>query len=839
MHELQTVTPIVSFEASALAFRRFFEELSQAFFERETALLQIQLALLCREHVLITGPPGTAKSAVAHSVLGRIVDQNTGEPSLFSKQLSETTVQADLIGPVNFKVLTETGRTEYLTDEGMLGAIHAFLDEVFDGRDMLLRSILNVLHERELKHGRTVTAGRLECAIMTSNRYLSEAVSRSPELLLAFADRLSFICFVPKAFARPSSRGAMLQRATTGQLPHLKRVLTIQHLDVLQAAVEKVRIGSEVLEGIERLADNLERALTEQVAKLPDYVPTKTFSQRSLVKGLWALKAWVVRHAIFDQPGRKLEAAPEDLEALRHFFLLGGPPPNEVEALLTGAVDPRERAQLEILRLEHRAFDQALEKTHGDLPKAAARETESLKVDEDRAAAEALEKSFGAEAAHELAEALRHKLIPGPRHTSNRVHLLEVARSFVRTIHARIQKVVSGQGESRGGLAQILLFREALRLAREIPELSADAASLDERLGDYCAQALEMAVLGAESSEFDESMDLDQLAGLAENVEEELSGLRALALELTPHDRVAALLTQERDARARIAQALRHKAPEAYHRRAPGPVESLEAEGHKVAQLERSLELLAPGTGALRGQLLGPHAVDYVRSRITQLSFDRLDQLTRLLQEVSRQLEREGVKPGPVLDECRVFLDERLNRYVEELKARVPHPKVVPQRVLTGGAYMDYRQAFTGISHEGDRASLATLRSLLPADAETEAVERGIDDEMAQVELSLLESRARYLALWLSQVVATLGPLDGLRTTAAAENAFASLVKSRFPLLAVKEGELLRLQTALEGLASREGEVGDAARAVRHSVARMTEDFGGFSKKLLEMRVGR
>jgi predicted Ser/Thr protein kinase len=99
----------------------------------------------------------------------------------------------------------------------MLGATHAFLDEVFDGRDMLLRSILNVLQERELKHGRKVTLGKTECAIMTSNRYLSEVLQRSPETLLAFADRISYICFCPKAFARKSSRSQMLQRATSGQ----------------------------------------------------------------------------------------------------------------------------------------------------------------------------------------------------------------------------------------------------------------------------------------------------------------------------------------------------------------------------------------------------------------------------------------------------------------------------------------------------------------------------------------------------------------------------------------------------------------------------------------------
>ena len=160
---------------------------------------------------------GTAKSAVASAVLTRIVDEKTGKPSLFAKQLSESTVQTDLIGPVDFKVLTETGRTEYITEDGMLGAIHAFLDEVFDGRDMLLRSILNVLHERELKHGQKVTRGQIECAMMTSNRYLSEVLARSPEVLLAFADRLSYICFVPKSFAvrtRPAAKCPCQSRLT-------------------------------------------------------------------------------------------------------------------------------------------------------------------------------------------------------------------------------------------------------------------------------------------------------------------------------------------------------------------------------------------------------------------------------------------------------------------------------------------------------------------------------------------------------------------------------------------------------------------------------------------------
>jgi hypothetical protein len=58
--------------------------------------------------------------------------------------------------------LTETGRSEHFTDEGLLGAVHAHLDEILDDRDMLLRSTLNLLHERELQHGTRIVAGEIE-----------------------------------------------------------------------------------------------------------------------------------------------------------------------------------------------------------------------------------------------------------------------------------------------------------------------------------------------------------------------------------------------------------------------------------------------------------------------------------------------------------------------------------------------------------------------------------------------------------------------------------------------------------------------------------------------------
>src|SRR5262245_34338325 len=246
----------------ARAFQSFLEALQAAFLERNPVLEQPALALLAREHVLLTGPPGTAKSALAHSALGGIVEED-GRPSLFTRQLTEGAVQTDLLGPVDFKVLTETGRTRHILEEGMLGHRYAFLDEVFDGRDMLLRAVLNALHERELKQGPSVERGRLETAVLTSNRFLSEVVARVPELLVAFADRIPFQSFVPSSVARPTSRRALLVGGTAARTPQVAVSLPRAALARLQDSLPAVEVPAATLEALERLVELLQPALAE------------------------------------------------------------------------------------------------------------------------------------------------------------------------------------------------------------------------------------------------------------------------------------------------------------------------------------------------------------------------------------------------------------------------------------------------------------------------------------------------------------------------------------------------------------------------------------------------
>ena len=360
---MQPALDPVRYGAAASRFRAFFDELRLAFVEREDVLRQVALSLLSREHVLLMGPPGTAKSQIATAVFGRIVDETTGEPSLYARQITESTIQTDLVGPLDFKTLMETGRTEHFTDEGMLGAVHAFLDEVFDGRDMLLRSALNVLHERELKQGTRITKGRVECALMTSNRYLSDLLESSRQTLLAFVDRIAFVGFVPRGFGLRGNLGLVLRRHAGGAArPSLEARLTIQDLDALQCAVDAVLLSDPACDALAELLDRLDVELHAASRADPAFVATRYLSTRTAVRAGRILRAIAVHDRIFAAPARPAQVLREDFAALRLHLVLAGPSPEAVEQLLSRKSDRQERRQLEILRTEREIFDRCAEK---------------------------------------------------------------------------------------------------------------------------------------------------------------------------------------------------------------------------------------------------------------------------------------------------------------------------------------------------------------------------------------------------------------------------------------------------------------------------------------------
>ena len=159
------------------------DSLESGLLERSAAVRLVLLAALAGEHVLLIGPPGTAKSELARR-LHRAFD----DARYFERLLTRFSTPEELFGPLSLKAL-EDDRYERLTEGYLPTASIAFLDEVFKANSAILNALLTLLNEREFDNGAGRSRTPLISVIGASNEVPME------EALMAFYDR--FLLRVP------------------------------------------------------------------------------------------------------------------------------------------------------------------------------------------------------------------------------------------------------------------------------------------------------------------------------------------------------------------------------------------------------------------------------------------------------------------------------------------------------------------------------------------------------------------------------------------------------------------------------------------------------------------
>lgn len=266
--------------------------------ERDVAVRLGLLAAVAGEHLLLIGPPGTAKSLLARRLRGAFADA-----TYFERLLTRFSVPEELFGPLSVRGLEED-RYVRQTRGYLPEASVAFLDEIFKANSAILNALLTLLNERAFDNDGARHDTPLITVVGASNE-LPEG-----EELDALYDR-----FLLRLYVGPVSEASVdalldLDPTKDGHVP--------ESLRLSGEALEALRVGSHgvaLSEDLRALLKDLRAWLAEQG------IP---FSDRRLRKVVQLLQvaahtdgrdeatvwdAWLLQHVVWEDPAQRRTVA--------------------------------------------------------------------------------------------------------------------------------------------------------------------------------------------------------------------------------------------------------------------------------------------------------------------------------------------------------------------------------------------------------------------------------------------------------------------------------------------------------------------------------------------------
>ena len=267
---------------------RIRDSLGTGLVERDLAVRLALLAALSGEHLLLVGPPGTAKSLVA-----RRLRHAFANASYFERLLTRFSVPEELFGPLSIKGLEED-RYERLTESYLPNASIAFLDEIFKANSAILNALLTLLNEREFDNGDRREETPLTAVIGASNE-LPEG-----EELNALFDR-----FLLRLHVGPVSKDAFpeLLKLRDGPPPVLPEALRLTRDDLasVQEAAGDVQVPDDVLA---LLCDLRDWCVAEEIPvsdrrwrKVVKLLQTSAWTNAREAVSVW--DCWLLQHCLW------------------------------------------------------------------------------------------------------------------------------------------------------------------------------------------------------------------------------------------------------------------------------------------------------------------------------------------------------------------------------------------------------------------------------------------------------------------------------------------------------------------------------------------------------------
>ena len=209
------------------------DKLNAHLLERETAVDLGIMALLTREHLLMLGPPGTAKS-----LLTRYICSCIGGAKYFERLLTKFSTPEELYGPLSLAAL-ENDQYKRITTNTALDSEILFVDEIWKANSAILNSLLTLINERIYHEGGQVVQAPLLSMFSASNE-LPEDNS-----LNALFDRCLLRIIIPYLTDDNSFR-QLFDLPTWNPEP----TVSIQQLLLAQEEVQRLALSDETKEAL-------------------------------------------------------------------------------------------------------------------------------------------------------------------------------------------------------------------------------------------------------------------------------------------------------------------------------------------------------------------------------------------------------------------------------------------------------------------------------------------------------------------------------------------------------------------------------------------------------------